>query len=64
MEAAFSPDGWKDFAVVVGGASAALAGVGLTTEAIGGLLWLVPFVIAAIVGGTAQVWVLLVEVRR
>jgi len=41
-----------------------LAGVGLATGAIGGLLWLVPFVIAAIVGGTAQVWVLLVEVRR
>lgn len=50
------------FMIVV--VSAILAGIGLAAGAIGGLVWLVPAVLAAIVGGTAQVWVLLVEVRR
>jgi len=41
-----------------------LAGVGLATGSIGGLIWLAPAVIAAFLSGTAQAWVLLVEIRR
>jgi len=44
--------------------SVTMAGIGLAAGAAGGLMWLVPAVLTAIVGGTAQVWVLLVEVRR
>lgn len=41
-----------------------LAGVGMCSGTIGGLLWLAPVVIAAVLGGTAQAWVLLIEIRR
>jgi len=41
-----------------------LAGVGISADAIGGLLWLAPAVIAAVLGGTTQAWVLLIEIRR
>lgn len=42
----------------------ALAGIGLATCSIGGLVWVVPAVLAAVLSGTAQAWVLLIEIRR
>ena len=44
--------------------SLVLAGVGLGTGTVGGLVWLAPAVLAAVLSGTAQAWVLLVEIRR
>ena len=44
--------------------SLVLAGVGIGTGTIGGLVWLAPAVLAAVLSGTAQAWVLLVEIRR
>jgi modulator of FtsH protease len=44
--------------------SACLAGLGLATGALGGLYWLPVAVIAGILGGLAQAWVLLVEILR
>ena len=41
-----------------------LAGAGLLIESLGGLYWLPVAVIAAIVGGLAQAWVLLIEILR
>lgn len=41
-----------------------LAGVGIATGTIGGLVWLAPAVLAAVLSGTAQAWVLLIEIRR
>ena len=48
--------------ILVGGLI--LAGVGIGTTTIGGLAWLAPAVIAAVLSGTAQAWVLLIEIRR
>lgn len=42
----------------------ALAGLGLILGSLGGLMWLAPAVLAAVLGGTAQAWVLLIEIRR
>jgi hypothetical protein len=44
--------------------SACLAGLGLATGALGGLYWLPVAVIAGILGGLAQAWVLLIEILR
>ena len=44
--------------------SLVLAGIGIGTGTIGGLVWLAPAVLAAVISGTAQAWVLLVEIRR
>ena len=44
--------------------SLVLAGVGLLTGSVGGLMWLAPAVLAAVLSGTAQAWVLLIEIRR
>ena len=41
-----------------------LAGAGLLIEGLGGLYWLPVAVIAAIIGGVAQAWVLLIEILR
>ncbi|UDY37306.1 hypothetical protein [Dermatobacter hominis] len=41
-----------------------LAGIGIGTGTIGGLAWLAPAVLAAVLSGTAQAWVLLIEIRR
>jgi hypothetical protein len=41
-----------------------LAGIGIGTGTIGGLVWLAPAVLAAVLSGTSQAWVLLVEIRR
>jgi hypothetical protein len=43
---------------------ACLTGVGLATGALGGLYWLPVAVIAGILGGLAQAWVLLIEILR
>jgi hypothetical protein len=42
----------------------AVAGAALLAQAAGGLYWLVPSVVAAIVFGLLNVWVLLVEILR
>ena len=44
--------------------SLVLAGIGIATGSIGGLVWLAPAVLAAVLSGTAQAWVLLIEIRR
>lgn len=49
-------------ALLVGGL--VLSGIGVATGAIGGLYWLVPAVLAAVLGGTTQAWVMLIEIRR
>ncbi len=41
-----------------------VAGIGLVTESLGGLYWLVAAVIGAILGGLFQAWVLLIEILR
>ncbi len=41
-----------------------LAGAGLLIEGLGGLYWLPVAVIAAIIGGIGQAWVLLIEILR
>ena len=41
-----------------------VAGATLLAQAGGGLYWLVPGVLAAIVAGLVNVWVLLVEILR
>lgn len=41
-----------------------LAGIGVLTDSLGGLYWLVPAIIAALIGGVMQAWVLLIEIRR
>jgi len=41
-----------------------LAGAGLLIEGLGGLYWLPVAVIAAIIGGVTQAWVLLIEILR
>ncbi|WP_017613723.1 hypothetical protein [Nocardiopsis salina] len=50
-------------AVLLAG-SIVLAGVGVLTESLGGLYWLPVAVIASVVGGLAQAWVLLIEILR
>jgi modulator of FtsH protease len=40
------------------------AGISLTVDAGGGLMWIVPAVLAALVGGLANAWVLLIEIQR
>jgi hypothetical protein len=42
----------------------AVAGAALLAQAGGGLYWLVPSVVAAIIFGLLNVWVLLVEILR
>jgi modulator of FtsH protease len=44
--------------------AACVAGLGLATGALGGLYWLPVAVIAGILGGLAQAWVLLIEILR
>jgi modulator of FtsH protease len=41
-----------------------LAGAGLVVDGLGGLYWLPVAVLAAILGGVSQAWVLLIEIRR
>lgn len=48
--------------LVVGGTT--VAGIGIVSESLGGLYWLVPAVIGAILGGLFQAWVLLIEILR
>jgi modulator of FtsH protease len=43
---------------------ACLAGLGLATGSLGGLYWLPVAVVAGILGGLAQAWVLLIEILR
>ncbi|MBE3002347.1 hypothetical protein IDM40_27150 [Nocardiopsis sp. HNM0947] len=50
-------------AVLLSG-SIVLAGVGVLTGSLGGLYWLPVAVIASVVGGLAQAWVLLIEILR
>jgi hypothetical protein len=42
----------------------ALAGLGLLLDGAGGLYWLLVAVLAAVVGGLSQAWVLLIEILR
>lgn len=61
---------WRQWLVGTGGplsilvGSLILAGIGIATGTIGGLVWLAPAVLAAVLSGTAQAWVLLIEIRR
>ena len=41
-----------------------LAGIGLLTDALGGLVWLAPAIGFALLGGLMGAWVLLVEILR
>jgi hypothetical protein len=41
-----------------------LAGIGLLTGGLGGLLWLAPAIGASLLGGLVGAWVLLVEILR
>lgn len=41
-----------------------LAGAGAFTGALGGLYWLPVAAFAAVIGGLAQTWVLLIEILR
>jgi hypothetical protein len=41
-----------------------LAGVGVLVDGLGGLYWLPVAVLAALLGGLIQAWVLLIEIRR
>jgi len=41
-----------------------LAGIGLLTDSGGGLYWIVPAFVAAVVGGLSQAWVLMIEILR
>ena len=43
---------------------ACLAGLGLSTGSLGGLYWLPVAVVAGILGGLTQAWVLLIEILR
>ncbi len=52
------------FPAVLSCACLTLAGVTLLTAAGGGLYWLVPSVLAALIFGLINVWVLLVEILR
>jgi len=52
------------FPAVTSCASMALAGITLIAAAGGGLYWLVPSVLAALIFGLVNVWVLLVEILR
>ena len=55
----------SDFApAFVLAASAVLAGIGLAAGAVGGLYWLPVAVIAGVLGGLVQAWVLLIEILR
>lgn len=40
------------------------AGISLAIDAGGGLMWIVPAVLAALMGGLTNVWVLLIEIQR
>ena len=52
------------FPLIVSCGCLVLAGVTLLAQAGGGLYWLVPSVLAAIVFGLINAWVLLVEILR
>jgi hypothetical protein len=52
MSTAYAAAGW------------AIAGATLLAQAGGGLYWLVPSVLAAIIFGLVNAWVLLVEILR
>jgi modulator of FtsH protease len=41
-----------------------LAGIGVLTTGLGGLYWLPVSVVAAVIGGLLQAWVLLIEILR
>ena len=43
---------------------ALLAGIGLLTGGLGGLLWLAPAIGVSLLGGLVGAWVLLVEILR
>jgi hypothetical protein len=45
-------------------ASILVAGIGVVTESLGGLYWLPPGLVLALLGGVLQAWVLLIEIRR
>ncbi len=52
------------FPAVVSCGCLVIAGATLAAQAGGGLYWLVPSVLAAIIFGLVNVWVLLVEILR
>ena len=56
MGIAYTTEHWADFGVATVGAAAALAG--------GGLYWLVPSTVIAMLFGIVNAWVLLVEILR
>jgi hypothetical protein len=49
---------------IVLAAGTLLAGIGLLTDGLGGLLWLAPAIGFALLGGLVGAWVLLIEILR
>ena len=50
--------------IVISSGSVTVAGITLLAGGGGGLYWLVPGVLGALIGGLANTWVLLVEILR
>jgi hypothetical protein len=49
---------WRDFAVTVAG----LAGLTFLVKAGGGLYWMIPAVVASLIGGVINAWLFLIKV--
>ena len=49
---------------LVPGALVGVAGIGLATNSIGGLYWLVPASVLGMLAGITNAWVLLIEIKR
>ena len=67
----YLPEMWRDFGVTVGGLAGALTGLlfvvavtGLSflLKAGGGLYWMIPAVLASLVGGVVNAWLFLIKV--
>ena len=64
MTTAYTAGSWTGFGTAAASAAAALAGATLIGAAGGGLYWLVPSVVAALIFGLVNVWVLVAEILR
>jgi hypothetical protein len=61
----YLPGTWRDFGVTVAslaGALTGIAGLSFLLKAGGGLYWMIPAVLAGLVGGVINAWLFLIKV--
>jgi hypothetical protein len=58
----YLPGLWRDFGVTVTAVLVCIAGLSFLLKAGGGLYWMIPAVLASLVGGVINAWLFLIEV--